>query len=95
MSQKFLPNIHLVLPTVKKQGHSGNLYSHRNLKSAHNLSLQYTSLEIQLLIHSPCFILQLFSSSSIFVPPAQPALNVRSRTNGFVTALAAALSHRL
>lgn len=91
MSQKYLPNIQLVLPTVIKQGHSGNLYSHRSLMSA------FPSINFlrNTLIHSPWFILQLLSSSPIFVPPALLALNTRSRTNGFVTALAAALSHRL
>lgn len=68
MSQKYLPNIQLVLPTVKKQGHSGNLYSHRSLMSAFPSInfLRNTTSHSQSLIHSAItlFLPYLCSSST-------------------------------
>lgn len=44
---------------------------------------------MQLLIHSLCLTLQLLLCCPISVPPAQPALNIRLKTNGLVTVEAA------
>lgn len=71
-----------------------NLYSQKSLVSAHSLFLQYflgnAASHSQSLPHAA-----ITPFLPISVPPAQPALNIRPKTNGLVTLEAAELPCRL
>lgn len=86
-SQRYHPKIHPV-PPAPKEGENLRK-SHRSVWCVLTAFSCSIALEVQLLIHSLCLTLQLLLSCPIPVPPAQPALNIRLKTNGLVTVEAA------
>lgn len=90
-SQSYIPKTHPVSPADKEQGSLRKSLVTESLMSAHSFFLQHflanTASHSQSL---PRAAITLFLP--IFVPPAQLVLNVRSKTNGLVTAAAAVLS---